>query len=263
MIREMLKVSKSRVLHYVYIGIGIYLSIAALLYIFQRTFIYFPTPEYEHGFDQVGVQNQGEEIQVIVLNAGKADAFIYFGGNAEAVLANGPEFSLHFPDKTIYLVNYRGYGGSSGSPTEAALFSDATVIFDHFASNHENLAVVGRSLGSGVAMHLAANRPVSQVVLITPYDSVLALAKKQYPMFPISILLKDKFDSLRVADLVTAPVLALAGDRDTLIPVSHSEILIDAIGDDNAELVVIKGASHNDISNYPEFYASMKRFFDN
>lgn len=259
---EMASIKKSKLFRMVFLIIGIYLALAALLFIFQRAIIYLPTGEYEHDFELVNLQNDGVSLQIIVLNKGSENAFIYFGGNAEAVVSNALEFSGQFPNKTIYLVNYRGYGGSSGKPTQAGLFSDATVIFDSFSPSHKNVAVVGRSLGSGVAMHLAANRPVSQVVLITPYDSVLAVAKKQYPMFPISLLLKDKYDSMTLANRVTAPVLVLAGGKDTLIPLSHSQNLVNAIGQDNAKIVVIEQAGHNNISQFADYYESLHSFFE-
>lgn len=253
---------KSQVLHFTYVLTAAYLIATVLLFVFQRAFIYFPTSEREHGFEQITLQNDNENIEIIVLNGGNENAFIYFGGNAEAVVANALEFSIIFQSQTVYLVNYRGYGGSSGEPTEAGLFSDAIAIFDSFSPAHKNLAVIGRSLGSGIAMHLAANRPVSQVALITPYDSILALAKKQYPIFPISLLLKDKYDSISLANKVTAPVLAIAGGKDTLIPVLHSQNLIDQIGNDNAKIIIIEEAGHNNISRFSDYYESLIAFFE-
>jgi hypothetical protein len=253
---------KNHFLQFMYLLVGIYLTIAALLFVFQRAFIYFPTDQYAHNFEKIMLQNDDENIEIIVLNRGNEDAFIYFGGNAEAVVANANEFSNHFLNKTMYLVNYRGYGGSSGKPTQSGLFSDAAAIFDRLAPAHRNLAVVGRSLGSSVAMHLAANRPVSQFVLITPYDSMLALAKKQYPMFPISLLLKDKYDSMSLAHKVSAPVLVLAGGKDKLIPLIHSKNVVEALGPENANMIVIEQAGHNNIFQFEDSYASLTRFFE-
>lgn len=254
---------KNQMLHYVYVLVGIYFVLVTLLYVFQRALIYFPTSAYQHNYQRIALENDNEKIDIIVLNAGKENGFIYFGGNAEAVIANAADFTVQFPNQTIYLVNYRGYGGSTGKPTESGLFSDAIAIYDHLISRHQSLAVVGRSLGSGVAMYLAANRPVNRLVLITPYDSVLALAKKQFPLFPISLLLKDQYDSLSLAKDVKAPVLIIAGDQDRLIPVVHSEKLFNEFGSGIAQMVVIAGAGHNDISGFDQFYKSMICFFEN
>jgi pimeloyl-ACP methyl ester carboxylesterase len=259
---------KSKHLHFVLILIGIYLACALVLFVYQRAFIYLPTNEYKHSFEQITILNNDVNIQVIVLNKGNKNAFIYFGGNAEAVIHNALEFSINFPSRTIYLVNYRGYEGCSGKPTEAGLFSDAIAIFDNVLAAHKDIAVIGRSLGSGVAMHLAANRAVSQVVLITPYDSILAIAKKQFPLFPISLLLKDQYDSVELANKVSASVLVLAGGKDRIIPFSHTQKLVDALGigkdkrQENLTMIVFEQAGHNNISQSVNYYKNLTSFLD-
>jgi pimeloyl-ACP methyl ester carboxylesterase len=261
---------KSKLFHFVLLSVGIYLVFAALLFVFQRAFIYLPSVKYEHSFEQITLENDDVNIQVIMLNRGNENALIYFGGNAEAIIHNALKFSITFPTRTIYLVNYRGYGGSSGKPTEAGLFSDATAIFDNVSPAHKNIAVIGRSLGSGIAMHLAANRAVNQVVLITPYDSILAIAKKQFPVFPISLLLKDQYDSVGLANKVSAPVLVLAGGKDRIIPLSHSQKLVDALGSrkgnekeqKNVTMIIFEQAGHNNISQSEDYYESLTSFFD-
>jgi fermentation-respiration switch protein FrsA (DUF1100 family) len=255
---------KSKLLHFVLLLVVIYLVIAALLLVFQRVFIYFPSNQYKHDFEQITLPNDNINIEVIMLNRGNENAIIYFGGNAEAVIHTAKKFTINFPKKTIYLVNYRGYGGSLGKPTQAGLFSDATALFDHFLSAHKNIAVIGRSLGSGVAIHLAANRAVSHVALITPYDSILALAKKRYPMFPISLMLKDYYDSVGLANRVSAPVLVLVGGKDRIIPPSHSQKLLDALrkGRGNVKIIVFEQAGHINISQFIDYYTSLSAFIN-
>ena len=259
---------KIKRLHFVLILVGIYLACALVLFVFQRAFIYLPTNEYGHSFEQITILNNDVNIQVIVLNKGNKNAFIYFGGNAEAVIHNALEFSINFPSRTIYLVNYRGYGGSSGKPTEAGLFSDAIAIFDNVLAAHKDIAVIGRSLGSGVAMHLAANRAVSQIVLITHYDSILAIAKKQFPLLPISLLLKDQYDSVGLANKVSAPVLVLARGKDRIILLSHTQKLVNALGtrndklQENVTMIVFEQAGHNNISRSVNYYKNLMSFLD-
>ena len=91
------------------------------------------------------------DLRIIVLNPGSDQAVLYFGGNADSMALNAPELSFVLPELTIYLVNYRGYGGSGGAPTEAGLYSDALFLFDELSQRHVATYVVGRSLGSGVA----------------------------------------------------------------------------------------------------------------
>ena len=115
-------------------------------------------------------------------------------------------------------MHYRGYGGSAGAPSEAALLEDARTLFDQVHARHADVVAMGRSLGTGVAVRLASERPVSRLVLVTPYDSLQDIAVRQYPYFPVRWLLRERFDSGRVAARVTAPTLILAADGDEVIP---------------------------------------------
>ena len=130
-------------------------------------------------------QNQGERVEVIVVNEGKENAALYFGGNAEIVAYHGVELRGKLPDFSVYLVNYRGYGGRSGLPSEGALLDDALLIYDRIVERHISVDIVGRSLGSGVATHVASLRPVEKMVLITPYDSIRAMGNRSIRYFQL------------------------------------------------------------------------------
>lgn len=232
----------------------LYVAMALLLFFFQRDMIYHPTAKVAHSYPTLAITQQGETVNVIVVNSGQDNAFIYFGGNAEPVVANATDFAQSFPNTTIYLVEYRGYGDSTGQASEHALFSDALAVFDAVRPEHSNIAVVGRSLGSGVAVHLATQRPVSSVVLITPFDSLVEVAKNHYKYFPISVLVKDRFDSVAIASKISAPVLIVAGAKDTLIPLAHSERLFAQISSAHSRLLTIEHAGHNDIMGFSSAY---------
>ena len=120
------------------------------------------------------------------LNPGKSGALLYFGGNAERLDASRDEFARLFPDRTVYLLSYRGYGASEGQPGEAALFGDALALYDAARARHprRRYAVIGRSLGSGVASYLASQRPVERLALVTPFDSLAEVAQAHYPVVP-------------------------------------------------------------------------------
>lgn len=238
----------------------LYLSACVLLYVFQREFLYFPTDKYENPYDEIQLQNQEETISVILLNEGKDHALIYFGGNGEAVMANSEKFISAFPNITIYLFNYRGYGGSSGSPSESGIYADASALYKSIKPNHNEISVAGRSLGSGVATYLAANHPIHKVVLITPYDSVLNIAKKKFRWFPTSILLKDKYDSASRAINIKSDVLVVAAEFDQVIPIEHTETLVNELSNANVEFEVIKNTGHNNITNADKYYDVIKQF---
>ena len=238
----------------------LYLIAALALFLLQRSYIYYPTEEVSHDFtDKLIDVSGGNTLKVIVVNELMEDAVIYFGGNSESVALSAGAYSVTLPDKTIYMVNYRGYGGSEGQPTEENLFNDAVSIFDVISENHKNISVIGRSLGSGVGNWLATQRPVDKLVLITPYDSILELARSTYPIFPVSLLMKDKFNSVEYAASINVPVLAILAENDNLIPAENSHRLIAAFNHD-VEVSVIPGAIHNNVQENVEFYPLIGEF---
>ena len=185
-------------------------------------------------------------------------ALIYFGGNAEDVSASLSSFSSAFPDHAIYLLHYRGYGGSSGKASEEVLHTDAQALFDKVHEEHPDIAVVGRSLGSGVAIRLASQRPASRLVLVTPYDSIQEIAAHQFPYFPVRWLLTDKFESWRYAPTIRIPTLLLGAEFDEVIPRASTERLNAAFAKGVASLVIIPSAGHNTISNSIQYLDAMR-----
>jgi len=236
-----------------------YLGLCALLFFLQRSMIYFPQPRSFGGVSTtIALSTQGAQVLVTARPRSGPNALVYFGGNAEDVSYSLPSFSAAFPDHAIYLLHYRGYGGSSGTPSEAALIADAVALFDKVHIEHENVVAVGRSLGSGVAVHLASVRPVTRLVLVTPYDSLQELAARQFPYVPVRWLLQDKFESWRYAGQVLAPTLVIAAEHDEVIPRASTEALYARFRSGVASLSVVAGASHNTISESPEYTALLR-----
>lgn len=231
-----------------------YLALCAALFIYQRSLIYFPQPKSWGGpATTQQLQVKDAELVLTARQSTGPKAIVYFGGNAEDVSANLPSFAQAFPGHSIYLLHYRGYGGSSGSPSEAALQSDALALFDHVGKTHSEITVVGRSLGSGVAVWVASQRPVSRLILVTPYNSIQELAAQRFPWFPISWLLVDKFESWKYAPQVTAPTLLIAAGQDEVIPAASTEKLYAQFKKGTAALKVLPGTSHNTVSQHPQY----------
>ena len=241
----------------------LYIAACGFLYIFQRNFLYYPSEKLEHPFDEIQINNDNETVSVIVLNKGNDEALIYFGGNGEAVINNARNFTSVFTNKTVYLVNYRGYGGSSGKPTENGIYQDALTLYDTIKPNHNHISTMGRSLGSGAATYLAANRTINKTILITPYDSIVNVAKNKFKFFPVNLLLKDKFDSASRARNIQSEVLIIAAANDLVIPVAHTQALVDAFGDKELTFKIIKGAGHNNLSDSSEYDKAIERFLLN
>lgn len=131
----------------------------------------------------------------------------------------------------VLLVEYRGYGGNPGRPTEAGLYADARAALDFAAARAiptERLVLWGESLGSGVAVRMASERPVAAVVLEAPYTSLVDVARRQYPWLPAGLLVADRFPSRDRIGQVTAPLLVLHGERDAVIPVAQGRALLAA-----------------------------------
>lgn len=225
-----------------------YLGFCTLLFFFQRSLIYFPQPSSRDG-RSTKITLSSADVRVLVTARPHVgpNALVYFGGNAEDVSQSLPPLSNAFPDHAIYLLHYRGYGGSSGAPSETALFADAITLFDQVHHEHEHVAVVGRSLGSGIAVHLASVRPVSRLVLVTPFNSLQELASQQFPYLPVRWLLRDKFESWRYAGHVTAPTLVVAAEHDEVIPRWSTEKLCAHFRTGVVSLKVLPNTSHNTI----------------
>lgn len=239
----------------------IYLALCLLMYLMQRRLMYFPVPETTlPGVESMQLPVDGAKLKIWTLNTDARQAIIYFGGNAEDVAGNIPAFSEAFSGSALYLVNYRGYGGSSGRPTETALLGDALRLYDHIAGRHARIAVIGRSLGSGVAVHLAAQRPVSRLVLVTPFDSIAAVAQTHYPLMPVAPFIRDRYNSARRAAAVNAPTLIVIAEHDEIIPRARSQALIDSFRDKPVQVTEIVGANHNTLDEYTQYLHALQDF---
>lgn len=229
------------------IGALAYLGICALLFVTQRSMLYFPRPR-DPSVPVLHSDGAGVQLNVSIRAHEGDDALIYFGGNAEDVSATVGELAAAFPAHAVYAMHYRGFGGSGGTPSEDALHADAAALFALVATRHRRITVIGRSLGSGIAVRLAANHPVARLVLITPYDSMVTVARAHYGWLPVAWLLRDRYESIRHAPEVTAPTLLLVAGNDEIIPRASCERLFAAFRPGVARMEVVAGADHNGLS---------------
>ncbi|WP_339548422.1 alpha/beta hydrolase [Pseudomonas sp. RA_35y_Pfl2_P32] len=238
----------------VVIAAALYLALCAGLWVFQRALIYYPQPRAgESATALLRLAVDEEQVLVSVRLRDGPQALIYFGGNAEDVSANLPAFAQAFPNHALYLMHYRGFGGSSGSPSEEGIAADALALFDQVYADHRQVVVVGRSLGSGVAVRLASQRPAARLILITPYNSLAELAARQLPIFPVRWLLRDHYDSWTYAARIQVPTLLLAAEHDEVIPRASTERLLQHFAHGVARLEVIAGTGHNSIAASPRY----------
>jgi pimeloyl-ACP methyl ester carboxylesterase len=189
---------------------------------------------------------------------------IFFGGNAEEVSGHVMELD-QFKGWSLLLVNYRGYGLSEGSPSEKNLFNDAVLLYDTFSKRADvdpnKIVAFGRSLGTGVAVYLASQRPLKGLILVSPYDSLRGIAQEIYPYVPVSWLLKHHFDSQALAPSINIPMLALIAEEDRIIPPSHSVALIEAWGGVTQQQW-IQDSDHNNITMGRGYWETIRAFLN-
>ncbi|MNX45722.1 putative aminoacrylate hydrolase RutD [compost metagenome] len=242
----------------VVIPAAVYLALCVALFVFQRSLIYYPQPRAVGSAETLlTLPVDDAQVLVSVRPYDGPKALIYFGGNAEDVSRSLPAFAEAFPDHALYFMHYRGYGGSSGSPSEEAIARDAMTLFDKVYADHPQITVVGRSLGSGVAVRLASSRPATRLLLVTPYNSLEELAARQFRWFPVQWLLKDKFESWRYASHITVPTRLIAAEHDEVIPGASTQRLYGHFAKGVAAMQVIKGTGHNSISDSPEYFKAL------
>jgi uncharacterized protein len=251
------------------LGVGGFVVICAFMYFGQERSIFYPRPNdaqllQQHDARRVEIPSSGETLEGWWIDnpqATTAAVILYFGGNAEDVLYTAGTVSS-FDARRMLVVNYRGYGRSTGKPGQKALYDDGLAIYDYAVKSGvrpEDIVVMGRSLGSGVATMLAAERPVAAAVLITPYDSLAAVASNLYPYLPVHLLLQHPFPSVDWAKRTRTPVLMLAAERDFVVPSAHAQKLLEAWAGEK-QLHVLPQTGHNDIEMHPDCYRLINEF---
>jgi pimeloyl-ACP methyl ester carboxylesterase len=180
-----------------------------------------------------------------------------FGGNAWN--AEAMALSLHglIPDHDVVVAHYRGYRPSSGRPSAAKIMADAPTVHDQVAGP-EGVIAVGFSIGTGIAAHLAAERPLAGLVLVTPFDSLAALARHHYPGAPVRLVLRHRIETAELLRRVDAPTAVIVAERDRIVPASRSQPVLDA-AHHLVYRTAISGAGHNDLYEMPEFGVAMRQ----
>lgn len=243
------------------IALAAYLGLLALMYVMQRSLMYFPdrsavTPA-EAGFPQAQAVplTSADGTKVLVWTVppqpGKK-VVIYFHGNGGSVMHRVPRFKPLVADGTgLVALSYRGYGGSEGSPSEDGLIDDARAAYDFARKSYPDAKIVlwGESLGTGVATALAAEKDIAALVLEAPYTSTADIAQAHYPFIPVRWLMKDQFHSDQRIGKVKVPILILHGDRDGVIPIAYGERLY-AMAPEPKQLVRLPGGGHDNLDRF-------------
>jgi fermentation-respiration switch protein FrsA (DUF1100 family) len=250
-----------------------YLGGLAALFFLQRTFI-FPIPETVRtlpeaaGFPQaqehILTTDDGEKIIVWHVPAKPGHPVIlYFHGNGDFLAGFFGRFRDIIAEGTgVVALSYRGYAGSSGRPSEQGLLQDAAAAYAFTTARYraDKIVAWGFSLGSGVAVALAAEQPVAKLILEAPYTSIADLAASVFPIFPIRLVIRDPFRSDARIARVKVPILIMHGVRDPTIPISFGERLF-ALAHEPKQFVRFAQGGHNDLDDYGAI-DTVRRFID-
>ena len=249
-----------------------YVVLCASMWLMQDRMVFFPMPAAAEPRSPAGWRLEAVSLPmrdgvrlagVLVLPPAPSPhpLVVYFGGNAEEVTACAADANA-WGERAVLLVNYRGYGASQGRPGEAAIVADALEVFDWAAArpdvDRSRIALHGRSMGTGVAVQVAAARPVAAVVLTSPFTSAADVGAEAYPWLPVRWLLRHPFDSAARAPKIHVPLLVLYGDSDTLVRPEHSRQLARLWGGPTAAIAVRGG--HDDLRGDPRHDQAVREF---
>lgn len=248
---------------YFFYSIACIIAVAVMLIILiamqQRSLLYFPDTTHYHPSD--GGLIKVQEVSLMTEDGAKLVAwyqpaasgqptFLYFHGNGGGLLARAGRFKqFERAGIGLFMMSYRGFSGSSGRPSEQAMFADARLAYDHLRSRGlapNDIGLYGESLGTGVAVHLATEREIAALVLEAPYTSMVEMGRLRYPFLPVGALLVDRFESINKIGRVRAPILIMHGTNDTTIPVTMGQEMFAAAPEPKV-FEAIHGAGHSNI----------------
>jgi uncharacterized protein len=238
-----------------------YVVLIALLYVMQRSMLYrppathMPRPEVILPEARQVLLDTSDGEKVIAWHVPPRDdkpVVIYFPGNGELIALRAARYRALMADGVgVIAVSYRGYGGSTGTPTEAGLHRDAEAAYAFAAAHYkpDRIVLWGHSLGTGVAVKLASEKPIAKLVLEAPYSSTADVAVARFPYAPVRWLMKDQFHSDQWIGAVKAPILILHGARDGVVPIRFGERLF-ALAHEPKRFIRYDEGHHNDLDDF-------------
>ena len=249
------------------IAAGAYLAVMAGMYIFQRDFMYFRDATRTSPAD-VGLADVSERVlttidgENIIGWYGKSKpgqpTILYFHGNGGALEVRRERIAKYLNrGRGMFMMAYRGYSGSTGSPSETANVADAKLAYDALIADGirpEDIILYGESLGTSVAIQVALEKKVRGLILDSPFTSMAERAQQIYWWLPVGLLLKDRYDSHAYIKDVHVPLFILHGEADQIVPVSMGRELF-GLANEPKEIVTLPGAGHNDHYLFGSFEA--------
>ena len=248
--------------------IGLYVMIGSTLYFFQEKLMFLPTSleqDYQYQFDYPFEELFFETEKDVSINAlhfkakNSKGVILYFHGNA-GDLSRWGKITEYFVSKSfdVLVMDYRTYGKSIGKLSENAFYMDAQYCYNYLLKQYsENeIHLYGRSLGTGIASYLASKNNPKQLILETPYYSILDVAKSRFPIFPVKKLLKYRFPTFQYLQNSQCKITVLHGTEDTVVPYASGKKLLE-LDVNNLKFISIKGGHHNNLIEFEDYHTAM------
>lgn len=238
-----------------------YGGIVLLMYVAQRSMMYVPetlhTPPADAGFAQAEeiALTSSDGTRILAWHVPPKDGYpvvLYFQGNGGAPRHRVSRFKPLVADGTgLLALAYRGYAGSAGSPSEQGFIADALALYDFAVTRYapDKLVLWGESIGSGVAVAIAAQKPAAAMILEAPFTSAADVGARAYPFAPVRLLMKDQFHSDERIGQVKMPLLIMHGALDRTVPIALGEKLF-SLANEPKRFVRFARGNHNDLDDY-------------
>ena len=248
----------------------IYAFLLLLAYIFQARLIFYPgklPDDYSFNLPEDAeevrlITDDGKSITGLFYPGSLPEVILYFHGNAGDLSGwqyISEDFTRH--GFSFLIIDYRGYGKSTGTLSESGLCADAEAAYRYLLDSKgfsaRQILLYGRSIGTGVAVELAANNMTGGLILEAPFTSLKKLAAQKMPVFLPFLLLRYSFNNMEKINRVNVPLLILHGDHDNLIPPSHGRALLDRFGG-KKKLVIIENGRHNDLNHFEKYHSVLR-----
>lgn len=254
--------------HFAVVFALIYLLMVSALYLLQEKMIFRPSSlqsdyvfQFDKPFEELFLKTDKEGTIINALHfkvKAPKGVILYFHGNAGNLSRWGviaSEFTKYNYD--VLVVDYRTYGKSSGVLNEAGLYRDAQFCYDYLAGlGYSNIVVYGRSLGTAMALNVASKNKISHVILETPFYSIVDVAKKRFPVFPVEKMIKYHFSNFESINKVSSGVTIIHGTSDRVVPIKSAIKLFES-APKQTKFITIDKASHNNLSDFEMYWQSM------
>ena len=260
---------KKRLLKSLLLLAFVYLAVGAGLYFFQEHLLFHPTSlakdhqfRFSQAFEEISIPSRTGNISVVTFMPEKEPKglVVFFHGNKHNVehYAKYPSFFTE-NGYEVWMMDYPGFGKSTGEISEAILYEQALLVFDSARekTGKENIVVYGKSIGTGIASYVAAHRSCTQLILETPYYNIRELAGHYFPIYPSWPPARYQFPNYKHLKKVEEPVTIIHGTEDEVVPYQQGQKL--AVENPRIRMVTVNGGKHNDLSNFPQFIQTLEQ----